>query len=164
MNTQVTGVEHELTVIASQMPDAESVREFEKFVMQFPQVKIETSHVLHAGMCARTIMIPAGLVCTGAMLDVDNIGIMNGDITMVTDEGPKRFSGWHVFPATKGFKRVGVTHQDTYWTTVFKTDATTVEEAENQFTSESDLLQTRRDQLQFNQSEDQQCQQLSQQQ
>lgn len=137
------------------VPDIESIREFESFVMQFPQVKLETNSMLHAGMCARTIIIPAGLVCTGALVEVESIAIMHGDITMITDDGPKRFTGWHVFAAGSGIKRVGVTHQDTYWTTVFKSDASTVEQAEDQFTSESELLQTRRNQLQFTQEKEQ---------
>jgi hypothetical protein len=136
------------------VPDLESIREFERFVMKFPQVQLETSSILHGGMCARTIMIPAGLVCTGALVKIESIAIMNGDITMITDDGPKRFTGWHVFAANSGIKRVGVTHQDTYWTTVFKTDAESVAQAEDDFTSESEMLQTRRSQLQFDAADD----------
>lgn len=55
------------------------VREFEDAALQLPQVKINTEHALHAGMYARTIMIPAGIVITGVQIKIPTILIVNGD-------------------------------------------------------------------------------------
>lgn len=113
--------------------------------MQLPQVDLSTSHVVHGGMCARTIVIPAGTILTGALTNADNICVMCGDITVTTDDGPVRLTGFHVLPAQAGFKRAGVTHADTYWTTVWPTSLTDVDAIEDEMTSESGQLQTRRD-------------------
>jgi hypothetical protein len=121
-----------------------SVAELESLLLTVPQVDLSTSNLIHAGMCARTILIPAGTVLTGALTNIDNICITSGDITVTTDEGTVRFTGYHVLPATKGNKRAGIAHADTYWTTVWKTDLTDITEIEDEMTCESDMLQSRK--------------------
>jgi hypothetical protein len=121
-----------------------SVAELESLLLTVPQVDLSTSNLIHAGMCARTIFIPAGTVLTGALTNIDNICITSGDITVTTDEGTVRFTGYHVLPATKGNKRAGIAHADTYWTTVWKTDLTDITEIEDEMTCESDMLQSRK--------------------
>lgn len=128
--------------ILNSVTTVESVREFEKFALTLPQIEIQTVHNVFGGMCARTIFIPAGVVVTGALIDVDNICISSGDITVTTDCGTNRLTGYHVINASSGKKRVGFTHADTYWTMIFKTDKTDIEEIEKEFTSESEQLQT----------------------
>ena len=44
------------------------VRELEGVLRELPQVEIATEHVLHAGLYARTIRIPAGVVLTGVFI------------------------------------------------------------------------------------------------
>lgn len=127
------------------MPSPEKVRELEHALMDLPQVDLDTAHVVHGGMCARTILIPAGTVLTGAQTNADNICVMCGDITVTTDDGPLRLTGYHVLPARAGFKRAGVTHVDTYWTTIWPTELTDIDAIEDAMTHESEQLQTRRD-------------------
>jgi len=126
------------------MPDPEAVRRFERIGLQLPQMQLECTHVIHGGMCARTIFIPAGTVLTGAQLDVDTVCVVVGDITVTTDDGVRRLQGHHVLPAFRDNKRVGITHADTYWTMLFKADGRTVEEIEREMTSEFERMQTRR--------------------
>jgi hypothetical protein len=121
-----------------------SVAELESLLLTVPQVDLSTSNLIHAGMCSRTIFIPAGVMLTGALTNIDNICITSGDITVTTDEGTVRFTGYHVLPATKGNKRAGIAHADTYWTTVWKTDLTDITDIEDEMTSESDMLQSRK--------------------
>ena len=140
-----TAISHsEAKNILKAMPDPDSVRRFERLGLQLPQTKLETVHVVHGGVCARTILIPAGTVLTGAELDVDTVCVIVGDITVTTDDGVKRFSGHNILPAIKGNKRIGITHEDTYWTMVFKTDCDSIEEIEEQMTREHNRLQTRK--------------------
>jgi hypothetical protein len=94
-------------------------------------------------MYARTILIPAGTALVGTLTNLDNICIVLGDITVTTDEGSMRLTGYHILPASKGYKRVGLAHSDTYWTTLIHTSHTSVADAEDEMTSESHLLQTR---------------------
>jgi hypothetical protein len=125
-------------------PTVEKVRKLEQAILTTPQIEIDTTHVVHGGMCARTIFIPAGAVVTGVLTNLDNICVMSGDITVTTTEGSKRLTGFHVIPAAKGFKRAGYAHADTYWTTIWPTGLTDITEIENEMTEESAMLLTRR--------------------
>ena len=131
------------------MPDPESVRQLEDYLVGLPQVDLGTSHVIHGGMYARTVLIPAGTTMTGAMTNADNICVVCGDITVTTDDGPMRLIGFHVLPAKAGAKRVGVAHADTYWTALFVTDKSDIQDIEAQLTDEPDRLLTRRDGITF---------------
>lgn len=121
----------------------EAVYRLENELLQFPQVDLQTSHVIHGGLYARTILIPAGTALTGALTEMDNVCVVFGDISVTTDAGPQRLTGYHVLPATKGAKRAGYAHADTWWTTIIPTELTDVADIEDAVTGESDRLQTR---------------------
>jgi hypothetical protein len=125
------------------MPSPDAVRELERGLLALPQIDLHTEQLVHAGMAARTILIPAGTVLTGAQTNIDNLCVMFGDITVTTDEGAKRLTGFHVLAAAAGFKRAGLAHADTWWTTIHRTDLTDLEAIEDEMTSESAMLQTR---------------------
>jgi hypothetical protein len=127
-----------------QHASTEKVLRLEQIVLQAPQIDLGTTHVVHGGMCARTIFIPAGTVLTGAVTNLDNVCVLSGDITVTTNEGPRRFTGFHVLPAAKGFKRAGYAHEDTHWTTVWPTGLTDITEIEDEMTEDAAQLQTRR--------------------
>lgn len=129
--------------LLSSMPSPERVRALEAEMLKMPQVDLSTEHVVHAGMCVRTIFIPAGTVLTGALTNIDNLCIVSGDISVTTDDGVKRLQGFNVIPAGAGFKRAGVAHADTWWSTVWKTEKTDLAEIEEEMTSEASKLQTR---------------------
>lgn len=142
-NLPISHEENALSLLDG-MPSVEAVRELESHLLALPQVDLSTTHVIHGGMCARTILIPAGVVLTGALTNCDNVCIVNGDITVTTDEGPQRLTGYHVLPANAGTKRVGVAHADTWWTMVWRTDLAEIEAIEDELTDESAMLQSRR--------------------
>lgn len=126
------------------MPSVEAVRELEGFLLDLPQVDLGTQHVVHAGVSVRSIFIPAGTVLTGALTNLDNVCIVIGDITVTTDDGPRHLTGFNILPALAGSKRAGVAHGDTWWVTVHRTDLTSLAEVEDEMTSESYGLQSRR--------------------
>lgn len=134
------------------MPDPESVRALESIMLQLPQRKLDVSHVVHGGMCARSMFIPAGTVLTGALTNCDNICVVFGDITVTTDDGPQHIVGFHVLPAKAGAKRAGVTHGDTWWTTIHCTEYTDIAAIEDEMTSESSMLLTRREGIEYEQT------------
>lgn len=119
------------------------VRALETESLKAPQVDIPTSHVLHAGMYARTITIPAGVLLTGALIKCSTLLIISGDAFVFLDGETVEFNGYGVLPASAGRKQAFVAKTDTRLTMIFATDATCVEEAENQFTDEPDLLLSR---------------------
>lgn len=122
----------------------EQVRRLEVELLAMPQIDLQTQMLLHGGICARTILIPAGVALTGAETKKANVCIVIGDITVTTDEGTKRLTGFHVIPANAGLKRAGFAHVDTFWVTVWPTAAARAEDAEDEMTDESGRLQTRR--------------------
>lgn len=119
------------------------VEDLEQHILAVPQVDLGTQHVLNGGMYARTILIPAGVVLTGATHKTDHINIVHGDITVTTDAGPVRLTGYHVLPTMAGSKRAGIAHADTMWTTICKTGQTDLAAIEDELVEESHLLQTR---------------------
>lgn len=110
---------------------------------QCPQEDIETHHAIHGGMYARTISIKAGVMLTGAYIKVPTMLVINGDVTVFADNESFRLTGFHAIPASAGRKQAFIAHEDTAMTMLFTTDATTVEDAENQFTDEADQLMSR---------------------
>lgn len=128
-------------------PDAIArVANLEKMILGLPQVKIHTHHVIHAGMYARTIVIPAGVVLTGALVKRPTLLMVIGDVLVSRgDEEGVRITGSAVIPASAGRKQVFIAHADTTVTMVFPTQATTIEQAESEFTDDTDMLMSRRD-------------------
>lgn len=110
-----------------------------------PQVNISTSHVLHAGMYARTIMIPAGVMLTGALIDIRTTLIICGHVHVFIGDETAEIIGYRVLAAEAGRKQAFVAVTDTYLTMLFKTDAICVADAEEEFTSETHLLMSRAD-------------------
>lgn len=119
------------------------VRRAERAAMAMPQVTLETRHHLHAGLYARTVRVPAGVAITGAFIKIPTLLIVNGRCEVFTGSEVLEMDGHHVLQASAGRKQVFLAHADTDITMVFATSATTVEAAEEEFTDEADLLQTR---------------------
>lgn len=120
------------------------VTDLESQLLTMPQVNMPVDNVVHGGMCARTIFIPAGTLLTGALTNIDNICVVNGDIMVTTNDGSKRLAGHNVIPAGAGIKRVGLAYADTWWTMIWPTGLTAVSDIEDEMTSESAKLGNRR--------------------
>jgi hypothetical protein len=127
----------------------DKVRRLEEELLELPQVDLQTQMFAHGGMGARTIFVPAGTAITGALTNIANVCIVCGDITVTTNDGMKRFTGYHVLKAESGFKRAGFAHADTWWSTIWPTEKTDAREMEDEMTSESEMLQTRRDGIEW---------------
>jgi hypothetical protein len=123
----------------------EAVRRVEDIVLSAPQIEISTDHVFHAGVYARTIMIPAGVVLTGALIRIPTILIVSGSAIVYVGEETKEISGYNVFSASSNRKQIFLAKTDVYLTMLFATEANTTEEAENEFTDEAERLSSRRE-------------------
>lgn len=122
----------------------DKVRELEAITRELPQVEIATDHVLHGGMYARTITIPAGVVLTGVFIRVPTLLIFDGNATVNAGDEPVTLVGYHVLAASAHRRQAFVAHADTRLTMVFATQATSVAEAEAEFTDEAHLLLSRK--------------------
>lgn len=137
----------------------ERVRKFEKVNLAREQTPITTFHLFHAGMYARTITIPAGVLLTGVLIKRATVLILNGDaMVYVGDDGFNRLVGYHVIPASAHRKQVFFANLDTQLTMIFPTAADTALDAEDEFTDESDLLFSRHGKNVVNITEAKPCQ------
>lgn len=120
-----------------------AIRELEAVNLRHPQLPAVTYHLIHAGMYARTLTLPAGSVLTGALIKRATILIFNGDATIATGEGSERLSGFHVIAASAHRKQAFLAHGETTLTMIFPSSARDIEAAEAAFTDEADRLFSR---------------------
>ena len=118
-------------------------REIEAAVLAVPQVTIATEHSIHAGVYTRTIMIPKGIVIAGALIKRSTNLIISGHVIVSLGDDTVEYQGYAVLQASANRKQAFVAKEDTYLTMFFNTDATTIEDAENEFTDEGALLMSR---------------------
>lgn len=112
-------------------PSLETIQSFERQLRGLPQIDIETTHHFAEGIYGREIFIPAGTVLTGKIHRTDHLNfLMQGDITVWTDDGMKRLQAPAIIKASAGTKRVGYAHTDTIWVTVHASRETDLEKLE----------------------------------
>lgn len=122
----------------------EKVRLVQNAMLELPQVDLPVHHILHGGMYSRSLVIPAGVVIAGAFIQVPTTLVVSGNVTVYANDQAYEIDGYQVLVASAGRKQLFVAHTDTNMTMTFATDAKTVEDAENEFTSEPELLASRR--------------------
>ena len=134
-----------LVVVGSKIPAMSSeaianVRNLESALLQMPQSLCQTIHTIHGGVYSRTVTVPENCFMTGALIKIPTTLIVNGHITVYLDGECIELKGYNILPASAGRKQAFFAHTATHITMVFQSDATTVAEAEAQFTDECDLL------------------------
>lgn len=125
------------------------VRKLEAANLARPQVKLPIQHTLHGGMYVRTVFIPAGVLLTGALVKLPTVVMVAGDATVyIGDKVPLQTHGLlNILPASAGRKQAFLARSDIFVSMMFPTQATTVEEAEREFTDEHERLASRRDEM-----------------
>lgn len=137
---------NQLTIPAMTPKAIANIEAVERTMLELPQVPIKTLHVLHAGMYTRSILLPAGTMLTGALIKIPTMLTISGDVVVSFGEAQgMRITGTQVFPASAGRKQAFAANQDTTITMTFPTRATSIEEAEAEFTDQNDMLMSRRD-------------------
>jgi len=119
------------------------VRTLEQTVFEQEQLALVTNHLLHGGLYMRTIKMLAGSVLTGALVKIPTTLIVNGVVSVYMGDKTKLFSGYNVIPASGGRKQAIYAYADSDLTMVFPTAAKTIQEAEEEFTDELDMLVSR---------------------
>lgn len=132
------------TLIPAMTDDQETkVKALVGKLKEMPQVRLETIHTLHDGVYTRTVLTPAGVMGAGAKIKIPTTVIVSGDATAIIGDETHRITGYHVFTALAPRQQAFYAHCDTWVTMIFKTSAQTVEEAEEEFTDETDQLMSR---------------------
>lgn len=120
-----------------------SLKETQNKLLNLPQIEIQTEHVIHGGMYTRTIRLGPGVVLMGALIKIPTMLIVSGRTKVFTGESWIELDGYHVIPARAGRKQIFVTQEDTNITMMFRTDAKTVGQAEEEFTDEAEALMSK---------------------
>lgn len=96
------------------------------------QVELGPVHYFAKGLYAREIRIPKGTLLTGKIHKHEHLNIISqGEISVLTENGPQRIKAPCTIISQPGTKRVGYAHEDTVWTTIHATDETEVEKIDN---------------------------------
>ena len=97
-------------------------------------------HLFHAGCYCRTMFCPKDSVFVSVQVKRPTILIVSGDATFSDTESAVRIRGYEVLLGAAMRQSIVRTHEDTYFTAIFATDAKTVEEAEREAVTQPDLL------------------------
>jgi len=117
--------------------------ELEQDILTLPQTSIPTEHSIHSGVYTRTVMIPQGVVIGGALVKRSTTLILSGHAIVIIGDEETEYNGYAVLCASANRKQAFYAIADTCLTMLFSTTATTVEEAEEEFTDEADRLMSR---------------------
>jgi len=109
-----------------------------------PQLHIRTEHILHAGMYARTIRLAEKVAITSVLIKVPTMIVVNGACRVFAGDSWHDIEGFHVIPASAGRKLIYITFRPTEITMLFPSQAKNIEEAEVEFTDETELLLSRK--------------------
>lgn len=97
----------------------EKVAALEKQMLAMPQVEMSPVHHYAEGLYGRELTIPAGVCIVGKVHKAEHLNVLlEGDITVFTEDGMKRLQAPAVMRSAAGMKRVGFTHARTTWLTV----------------------------------------------
>jgi hypothetical protein len=112
--------------------------------LRHEQVPIKTDHMIHAGMYSRTITMPPHTILIGTLIKIPTLVITIGQAKVLVGKDWADVDGYQVLPASSGRKQIFVSIGPFIVTMLFPTKAKTVEEAENEFTDETEILLSRR--------------------
>lgn len=86
----------------------------------------------------RSMMLPAGTALVGKIHRFKQIHVLlQGEISLASDNGPIRIVAPAIFEAPPGSKRAAYAHTDTIWATVHGTEKTDPDELEEELISQS---------------------------
>lgn len=113
-------------------PDSREMRDaifrLEKQIEKMPQAELEYIHRFTPGMYAREMIVPKGVIMTGAIHKTQHISIfLEGKMLIPCEGGSKEITAPMVEIANPGVKRVGVALERVRWITMHPTDETDVE-------------------------------------
>ena len=133
------------TIPAMDEAAIDAVRQLTAAMAELPQVPIRTQHILHAGLYARTVFVPAGVIIAGVLIKIPTLLIVQGDALVYVGGASLRLEGYNVVPAAAGRRQVFVAESDLHLTMLFASDAASVDQAERQFTDEFEQLVSRKE-------------------
>lgn len=121
----------------------EQAKKAEEHIRTLDRIKCVTQHTLHAGIYSRTLFMPKGSVVAGVIIQVPTTLILSGKMAVYIGDDITHIDGYNVLPTIGDRKQVVYAIEDSYATLLFKTEAKTIEEAEQEMTNEYSRLMSR---------------------
>lgn len=95
----------------------EKVEHLEQQMLNSPQVECPVRHYFSAGLFAREITIPKGVVLVGAVHKQDNLAVLSaGKLRIVTDDGVKEIAAPATMHIKAGAKNCALALEEAVWT------------------------------------------------
>ena len=139
------------TAITAMRPEAiDLVYRLEAINLARPQTELRFEHDFHAGVYARTMIVPdlpKGQCCliTSAFIRIPTLLIAQGEaLFYIGEDEPLTLTGSSIVQAAAGRKHACLAQANFRITMIFATSAKTIEEAEEEFTNEAYMLQSRK--------------------
>lgn len=129
-------------------PSAETLEvltRLHEWTLRFEQTPIDTEHVIHGGMYARTIRLKPETLMNGSLITRATLLIIHGRCLMTAGDHVVELKGYSVIPGCAGRKQSFLSQSEVEMTMIFPTSAATVEEAESEVFGELDQLMSRKD-------------------
>lgn len=83
----------------------ERVEHLEQLLEEYPEAPCPLQHRFAPGVYVREMLIPAGVVATGAVHKTQHITIVVGHCWLTTEQGMQEFKGYSSFLSEPGMKR-----------------------------------------------------------
>ncbi len=101
---------------------------------ELPLIEGVVVHHRSYGVYGRELRVPAGSVIVGHIHKFENMNVLlEGEMTVITEDGPKRVGPGFLVVSPPGTKRSAYAHTDCRWLTVHGTHETDIEKIEQQF-------------------------------
>lgn len=126
---------------------AETMR-MREVVAKLPQYDFPTEQFFHGGMYVRTVQMPADSILCGAVIKVPTVVAVSGNCLVKVGEEAREITGYAVLRGAPGRSQIFIAREETFITMLFPSKASTLDEAEQEFTDEYDQLISRRSQCQ----------------
>lgn len=123
----------------SQSELRQKIFELEDEIRKLPPAQFPERHFSAGGVYAREITIPAGAVLTGKIHKYAQINVLSkGELTVTTEEGPRRVRAPFTIVSPPGTKRAAIAHEECVWTTFHGTDETDLAKIEAHFIAQDE--------------------------
>ena len=96
----------------------ERIFAYQRELANLPPAHAAMRHIFMPGIYIREAVLPAGTTFVGSVHLHDHASFVDGDITVVSNEGERRIQGAAMVLAKAGTKRAVVVHAETVWRTV----------------------------------------------
>lgn len=92
---------------------------FQAMMLEQPQAEVPVRNVFSGGVYAREVFIPKGTLLVGKLHMTEHLNIcLQGDLTFVTVDGPRRIKAPAMFSSPAGTKKVAYANEDSIWVNV----------------------------------------------